>query len=413
VSACTRTRLLSMTAAALLCTAGMACADEEAYLLGTQDRLKIDIYEFPNFSGEVTVDSSGNISLPLVGAVPAAGRSTTALAEELEDRLTKVDDVVGRPSIAIQVVEYRPFYINGNVERPGAYPYQPKLTVLKAVSIAGGMYRPNDASLVRFGRDAVTAEGSRTVLEVEEKQQRFRIERLRAELAHDASYVGSPEPGKLDDLGRSFRQQEQKIFSARKQLIAGQVDALTKLRDVFGAEVTSLRERVRLKRSEVQTVTNDLLRTRKLVDKGVAPVARVSEFERLASDLRGEEEELATQILRAEQGVTQTEQSLRVLVDGREQEVVEELHEAEAAFRQTQEKIKTAKDLFYEATVVGPVAYAQMIGDGERVVGYLIVRGEEGGTRRINAQEDDEVKPGDVVEVVLKGRGTDVSTLSD
>jgi exopolysaccharide production protein ExoF len=398
--------------AALLLTAGTAFADE-AYLLGTQDKVKIDIYEFPNISGEFTIGASGEIGLPLVGAVPAAGRSTATLANELEDKLMKLEDVVGRPSIAIQVMEYRPFYITGNVERPGAYPYQPKLTVLKAVTMAGGMYRPSDPSLVRFARDAVNAEGSIKVLEVEAKQLRFRIERLQAELNHDQSYVGSPAPANLDDLEHSFHRQERKIFAARAQLIAGQTDALTKLRKVYEAEVTSLRERARLKRSEVQTVEDDLSRIRKLVDKGVAPASRASEFERLAADLRGEEEQLATQILRAEQGVTQTEQSLRSLLDGHEEQVVEELHKAEAAFHQTLEKIKTDKELLYEARVVAPVAYEQMIGEGGREVAYRIVREVEGETLRIAAGEDHEVKPGDVVEVVLRNKGTPVSILTE
>ena len=411
MSTLTRSRLSAAIIGALLWTTATALADE-AYLLGAQDKVKIDIYEFPNISGEFTIGAAGEIGLPLVGAVPAAGRSTTTLAEELEDRLMQVDDVVGRPSIAIQVMEYRPFYITGNVERPGAYPYQPKLTVLKAVSMAGGVYRPSDPDLARFGRDAVNAEGSIEVLKVEAKQLRFRIERLKAELNHDQSYVESQAPAELDDLEQSFRQQEQKIFAARAKLIAGQTDSGTKLRKVYGAEVDSLRERVRLKRSEVETVENDLSRIRKLVGKGVTPESRASEFERLAADLRGEEEQLATQILRAEQGVTQTEQLLRSLVDGREQEVVEELHEAEAAFHQTMEKIQTAKELLHEAVVVAPIAYEQMTREGASAVAYRIVREVQGETQRIAAGEDQEVKPGDVVELVL-GTGTEVSTVTE
>ena len=411
MSTLTRSRLSAAIIGALLWTAATAFADE-AYLLGTQDKVKIDIYEFPNISGEFTIGAAGEIGLPLVGAVPAAGRSTTTLAEELEDRLTQVEDVVGRPSIAIQVMEYRPFYITGNVERPGAYPYQPKLTVLKAVSMAGGVYRPSDPDLVRFARDAVNAEGSIEVLKVEAKQLRFRIERLKAELNHDQSYVELQAPAELDDLEQSFRRQEQKIFAARTKLIAGQTDWVRSSGRFLDPKFDSLRERVRLKRSEVETVENDLSRIRKLVGKGVTPESRASEFERLAADLRGEEEQLATQILRAEQGVTQTEQLLRSLVDGREQEVVEELHEAEAAFHQTMEKIKTAKELLYEAMVIAPAAYEQTTGEDDRAIDYRIVREVQGETQRIAAGEDDEVKPGDVVELVL-GTGTEVSTITE
>ena len=158
-----------------------------------------------------------------------------------------------------------------------------------------------------------------------------------------------------------------------------------------------------MKRSEVETVENDLSRIRKLVGKGVTPESRASEFERLAADLRGEEEQLATQILRAEQGVTQTEQLLRSLVDGREQEVVEELHEAEAAFHQTMEKIQTAKELLHEAVVVAP-AYEQMTHEGASAVAYQSCGRCRAKYSASRPAEDHEVKPGDVVELVVADR---------
>src|SRR3546814_10219849 len=83
------------------------------------------------------VSDTGFVSLPLIGNIPAKGKTVG----ELQDQITKIlldQQILRSPSVNVQVTKYRPFYIMGEVAKPGEYPYRPGMTVLTAVSTAGG-----------------------------------------------------------------------------------------------------------------------------------------------------------------------------------------------------------------------------------------------------------------------------------
>ena len=372
----------------------------EIYELGPQDRIKVGIYEYPNISGEIVVGPSGEVTIPLIGSISAEGLTTEELADSIGRRLTELEKLPERPSVAAQIVEFRPFYVAGHVDKPGRYAYEPGMTVIRAVSAAGGVFRPSDPDIIRLGRDATNAEGLIQTLKITAEQLHFRIERLRAELEDRLDYLTTPE---ADDattqMGRSFRQRERLMFQARAKLISGQTDLLTKLRTVYQAEAVNLRERVRLKRIEIDTARQDLDRVAKLAERGIAAFSQTLEHERFVADLRGEEVELSTAVLRAEQGVTQSEQSLRSLVDGRKSDIIKELHDAEVELRDTAEKAKTARSLLNEALVLAPAAYHQLISEAEARMSYRIIRGEGKSMVEIPAHENDAVRAGDVIKV--------------
>jgi polysaccharide export outer membrane protein len=108
-----------------------------AYRLGPGDQLNIRIYDQAQLSGSFTIDDSGMIAMPLLGLVRAAGGSTDDLSAAIAGAL-KTKNLILAPSVAVEVSQYRPFYILGEVTSPGQYPYRPGMTVLTAISIAGG-----------------------------------------------------------------------------------------------------------------------------------------------------------------------------------------------------------------------------------------------------------------------------------
>ena len=113
-----------------------------AYVLGSGDQLRIIVFGEDNLSGEFFVDGAGMVSLPLVGEVPAAGKTVAQFRSELESRLS--DGYLNDPRVSAEVLNYRPFYILGEVEESGEYPYTDGLTVMNAVARAGGFtYRAN------------------------------------------------------------------------------------------------------------------------------------------------------------------------------------------------------------------------------------------------------------------------------
>ncbi|HEY6259455.1 MAG TPA: polysaccharide biosynthesis/export family protein [Xanthobacteraceae bacterium] len=106
------------------------------YLLDSGDRLRVVVFGQDGLSNSYIVDAAGNITMPLIGAVPARGASTSDLARAVGARLR--NGFIREPHVAIEVESYRPFFILGEVTYPGQYPFVPNMTVETAVAIAGG-----------------------------------------------------------------------------------------------------------------------------------------------------------------------------------------------------------------------------------------------------------------------------------
>ncbi|MGE4480366.1 polysaccharide biosynthesis/export family protein [Acidocella sp.] len=122
------------------------------YALGPGDVLTIRIYDQDQMSGTYHVDDSGYIDMPLLGLVKAGGSSTDALGAAIS-RSLRARQLILRPSVAVEVSSYRPFYILGEVNNPGQYPYRPGMTVLSAISIAGGFTYRAETAYVGVTRD--------------------------------------------------------------------------------------------------------------------------------------------------------------------------------------------------------------------------------------------------------------------
>jgi protein involved in polysaccharide export with SLBB domain len=100
------------------------------------EKIRVTVYGETSLSGEYQIDPSGFVSLPLAGTVKAAGLTQTELEQELSKQFGS--GYLKSPKVTVGVVEFRPFYILGEVEKPGAYPYTGGLNALSAIAIAGG-----------------------------------------------------------------------------------------------------------------------------------------------------------------------------------------------------------------------------------------------------------------------------------
>jgi polysaccharide export outer membrane protein len=128
--------LASFTSPAAAQGAPAAVMSAQDYKLGVTDKVRVVVYNEATLSGEYAVAANGAIAYPLIGDVPAIGRTTTELAREIETRLA--DGLLRDPKVSIDVVNFRPFYILGEVNKPGEYPYAVGLSVLNAVATAQG-----------------------------------------------------------------------------------------------------------------------------------------------------------------------------------------------------------------------------------------------------------------------------------
>ena len=110
--------------------------DRQQYLLGPGDQIRLTVFGENDLSGEFKVGDDGTVALPLLGQISAKGQSPGQLEKLIADRLQP--DYVRNPQVSVEVMTYRPFFIIGEVNRPGSYPYQSGMTALEAVALAGG-----------------------------------------------------------------------------------------------------------------------------------------------------------------------------------------------------------------------------------------------------------------------------------
>lgn len=126
----------------------------DTYKLGPSDKLDVKVLGAEDLSGQYSVSENGTISMPMIGEVKAVGLTRAQVEQELVSKLG--DGYVRDPKISVTVVEYRPFYIYGEVTKPGKYNYAPGMTVLSAVSVANGYTPRANTSFVvitRKGQD--------------------------------------------------------------------------------------------------------------------------------------------------------------------------------------------------------------------------------------------------------------------
>jgi polysaccharide export outer membrane protein len=120
---------------------------DTSYKLDAGDKLRVVVYGQEGLTNTYAIDAGGSITMPLIGAVPARGRTPAGLAAAITAKLR--NGYIREPSVAVEIESYRPFFILGEVAAPGQYPYVPNMSVESAVAIAGG-FSP------RARRDSVT-----------------------------------------------------------------------------------------------------------------------------------------------------------------------------------------------------------------------------------------------------------------
>jgi polysaccharide export outer membrane protein len=114
-----------------------------AYVLRPSDQIRVQVYDDPKSTGEYQVDSSGFISIPLAGRIKASGSTPAQLEQAIAARLR--EGMLKKPGVNVQVINYGPVYVHGEVKRAGDFPYKPGLTVMDGVALAGGYtYRADE-----------------------------------------------------------------------------------------------------------------------------------------------------------------------------------------------------------------------------------------------------------------------------
>ncbi|WOS66511.1 polysaccharide biosynthesis/export family protein [Sinorhizobium fredii] len=389
---------------AALVVSGAAVARADDYRLGVMDKLRIRVAEWQTaegavrdwsaVGGEYTVGASGNVSLPFVGDLPASGRTTTEVAEEIGIKMQKLFGLRDRPSASVEMAQYRPVYLYGEVETPGEYPYAPNLTVLKAISLGGGVRRAESGQ--RFARDYIAANGDSSVQVAERNRLLIRRARLQAEIAeHDR--ISLPEELKNAPGVDKLLESETALMVSRDKRQERQLDALADLKSLLQSEIDSLAKKAETQQRQLELAMEDRDKVDSLAEKGLALSQRKLSLEQRVADVQSQLLDIDTNSLKAKQDVSKATQDESNLRNDWDAQLAQELQNTEAELDTLTLKLGTSRDLMTEALMQS--AEAAQLDEQAASITYSIIREQDGKSTEVAATETTPVLPGDVIKV--------------
>lgn len=141
--------LMSLALAACTQAPALNATAPHAYLLGSGDKIQLSVYGQSDLSGQFTLDGNGSVSLPKAGVVVLANKTLRQAEQVIAGRLALE---LKNPEVAVNIIEYRPIYVMGEVQHPGQFPFAPGMTVLNAVALAMGYKERADPSRITIVR---------------------------------------------------------------------------------------------------------------------------------------------------------------------------------------------------------------------------------------------------------------------
>lgn len=411
-----RSLLLALTLALVLwgVTPRPLAAETRQDAIGPRDTLSIRVYEWRTSSGEpfewkaltgdFIVSGNGQLSLPVIGAITVAGLFPEQAAALVAQRLQQTTGLRNLPTASVQITTYRPFYIVGGVDKPGEYPFRPDLTVLQAISIAGGLRRNPENLFSRFERDAITSRGDMRVHGAHINALIAAQARLRAELDGAERIVFPADLTRRRDEPEILRmlEEEELIFRSRNDSIRQRTASNERLRTLLMEQIRSLRNQSTLKEQQIASARREFEEARRLGDRGLVTAPRQLALERSVADYEAGLFEIQRSIVDAQVRIAEAERLIVDLKGRQRDEAALELRVNQTRLAETREKFETARRLVQEAEVTAPLelARAHRARRGTGPV-YSIVRRVGGEMQEFEASEAMPVLPGDTVRVTV------------
>jgi exopolysaccharide production protein ExoF len=372
------------------------------YLLGSDDNVTVRVYEWPDLNGDFKVGPDGRISFPLIGNVLAIGLTTSQLEAAVGAKLTEQARLKVSPSVAVQIKEFRPFFIVGDVQKPGAYPFHPGLTVLQAVSVAGGFFRFSDPGLLRLERDAILHRGELAVLKDKLLALTVRGARLEAErsAAAEISFPDAEALDRNDPKVALLIERENLLFRTRKTDLAKQLAGLDDLQNLYRGEIAALQSQIESEKKQAGLVQKELDELRGLAMRGLAANPRLFLVERTIAEIEGTERNLEANVMRSRQSIAQAAQQAEEAKVKFRERIDTESDAVASEIRDTRARIETTGRLVMEAEQTAPVAIARRLRNTSAEPKYKVSRRKSDDTTEdLELASHDQIEPGDVIQV--------------
>ncbi len=381
------------------------------YLLDVGDVIEISVAGVPDLQRRVSIQLDGSISFPLLGTIVVAGLSPLQVQAKIQAALaTKIirrkmadgrDDIVTiEPyDVTATVVEYRPIYVNGDVSKPGEYPYRPLMTVHQAVALSGG-YDVGHATINNPFLQVADLRADYESLWLEFAKEQLHVGRLRAELAGKDTI---DQPALMEGpVSRSAVAEMVKLENdeLRTRLTDYQREKAFLQRSIKQAaqQVDVLSEQSSKELEGVQADADELKRALDLFGKGTLTSSRVTDARRAVLLSSTRQLQTASQLMQVRKQQDEFSRQLERLDDQRKAALLQELQDAGLKAGEIRAKLEgTQAKLQYAASVRSQLA----AGSGVKPLVTVLRKGGNGWESSAAAEEF-ELQPGDVVEIAFR-----------
>ncbi|KRR10513.1 exopolysaccharide biosynthesis protein [Bradyrhizobium jicamae] len=381
------------------------------YRVNIGDTLEVAVAGVPELRYRAAVQTDGNISLPLVGTLRVAGlplpqiraQIGTTLASKVYRQRTpdgrEVVVVIAADEVSTIVADYRPIYVNGDVSRPGEYPYRPSITARQLVAVAGGY----DIMRIRMNNPHLESADLRSEygsLWTELAREQARMWRIKTELG-EGNRIN---PGALAD-GPTARSAISEIVNAETEYLKTKQSDYQQEKEFLqrsvrqgGDQVRVLSDQQKKEEEGFQSDLEELQKASDLYGKGSLTSPRVTDARRAVLLSSTRKLQTSAQLLLVKQQQDEVARRLVKLDDQRRLDLLRELQDTSVRLNQIRERLQSVGDKLQYVAMVR----SQLARGADSKPEIAIVRKGEKGPERIIASEDTELQPGDAVEVGLR-----------
>ncbi len=398
--------LCMMTGVALASFATLSQAASDDYHLGVMDKLRIRVAEWQPADGSIkdwdvvggdyTVGPGGTLSLPFLGDLPAAGKTTGEVAAEIGEQLRSKFALRNLPSASVEISEFRPVFLSGDIDKPGQYPYAPNLTVLKAVSLAGGLRRSDSGQ--RFARDFINAKGDEQVYDSQQSRLYARRARLLAEISN-AKTIEIPVELKSVKNAPNLIESEAALMKSETERYQLQLKSLTDLKTMLQSEIESLAQKADTQQKQLELVSDNRDKMSKLTEQGITSSTRMLTLSQNSTDIQSTLLDIDTSSLRAKQDLSKAEQDEINLKNDWIADRTQDLQNTNAELEKLGFQLNTSRQLMSEAIAQSAEALQFDPNSKSATIKYTVVRDQGQGPKEISVDENTQLHPGDVIKV--------------
>jgi protein involved in polysaccharide export with SLBB domain len=391
---------------------GQSAVRDGAYRLGASEQigLRVVVWDsttltFANLeaiSGDYKIGNDGKVMLPIVGAMEAAGATTVELAERIATELQRRTGLAETPSVAIEIAEYRPLFVLGDVARPGEYPYRPGIRAMQALALAGGYYRLTDEQGSRVIREGLRVAGNLRENRVDLTAGRIREARLLAEADGRSDFDlpgGLTHPEGASAIDQIYAR-EKSLMQTRREALARAVESLESSRELLETEAGNLESKSEGLDKQIALMSEAVGNIEALADRGLTLSSNLLNMQRALFDLEARQLDTQNQVFRARQSMGEIERDLNNVTQQRATEILNELQDLQAQIARFQVRDDTQQRILVETQAEAAMLAEAEDGSVELVPVFRVSREVEGDFRTAVVDPQTPLEPLDVLEVM-------------